>query len=254
VPDPRVLALPRSVRGALEKAEVLAPELSLDAGTQSVLATGISLPEGKTLSSVLPAGLYARLERFFSARGFELARLGTLKPIVLGAQLEVLDYAMSGRPPLDQELIRIATEAGKSIEALEKPEEQVVIFDVLTLEEQIEVLDEGLARLEKVAPGQPSAAEKMVRAYVAGDEKALWTESMAYVDPSDPTDAKFLEAIFTRRDVRFAERIDARLGTRPARRQLFAIGALHLFGPEGVIARLEKRGRTLVRLDGNAEP
>jgi uncharacterized protein YbaP (TraB family) len=94
----------------------------------------------------------------------------------------------------------------------------------------------------------------MVRAYVAGDEKVLWAESMAYVDPSNPTHKKFMDALFTRRNARFAERIEERLAAEPARSYFVAIGALHLFGPDGVIARLEKRGRTLVRLEGNAAP
>lgn len=254
VPDDRVLALPRSVRLALQRADVLATELKADAETQRALVAGLTLPEGQTLTDVAPPELVARLERYVASKGLPFAPFTRLKLVPLGAQLEMLGYLSAKRPALDHDLMQRASQAGKALEALERPEEQIAALDALTPAEQVEVVDEELARLEKLAPDEPGPVEKMVVAYVAGDEKALWAESMAYVDPSDPIDAKFIDALFTRRNARLAERIDKRLAAQPPRKYFVAIGALHLFGPDGVIARLEKRGRTLVRLDGNATP
>lgn len=254
VPDDRVLALPRSVRLALQRADVLATELKADSETQRVLLAGLTLPEGQTLADVAPAPLLARIERYVTAKGLPFERIQHFKLVPIGAQLEMLDYLAAKQPPLDHHLMQLAVQAGKQLDALERPEEQIAALDALTPAEQIQVVDEELARLEKLAPGEPGPVEKMVVAYTAGDEKALWAESMAYVDPSDPVDAKFIDALFTRRNARLAERIDERLSAQPPRAYLAAIGALHLFGPDGVIARLEKRGRTLVRLDGNATP
>ena len=246
VPDDRVLALRR--------ADVLATELEFDLKTQEALRAGLTLPGNQTLSDVVPPELYKRLERYFTSRGAPLASFQRLKLVPLGAVLEMAGYRGGNRVALDEMLIADARRAGKPVEGLERAEEQLAALDALTPAEQLKVLDEELAELEKLAPGEPGPIEKMVRAYVAGDEKALWAESMAYVDPGDPVDAKFVDALFTQRNVRFAERIDQRLSAQPARAYFVAIGALHLFGPDGVIARLEKRGRTLVRLDGSATP
>jgi uncharacterized protein YbaP (TraB family) len=254
VPDDRVLALPRSVRLALQRADVLVTELVFDARTEQVLLAGLTLPGGKTVADVLPAPVLARLERYLQRKGLALEVVERFKLVALGAQLEVLDYLSSRRLPLDRRLMELASQAGKPVEALETPEEQIAALDVLSPAEQVQVFDEELARLEKLEPNEPGPVEKMVVAYVAGDETALWAESMAYVDPADPVDARFVEALFTRRNERFAERIEKRLAARPPRAQLIALGALHLFGPDGVVARLEKRGRTLVRLEGNATP
>jgi uncharacterized protein YbaP (TraB family) len=254
VPDDRVLAQPRSVRLALQRSDVLVTELRFDAETQRVLVSGLSLPEGRALADAAPAPLVARIERYLNGKGLPLAPFQHFKLVALGAQLEMLDYLSARRPALDQQLMQQAKQAGKALDALERPEEQIAALDALTPAEQVQVVDEELARLEKLAPGEPGPVEKMVVAYVAGDEKALWAESMAYVDPADPVDAKFIDALFTQRNARLAERIDQRLSAQPPRAYFVAIGALHLFGPEGVIARLEKRGRTFVRLDGNATP
>jgi len=254
VPDDRVLALPRSVRIALRRADVLVAELKLDAHTQQVLQAGLALPDGQTLDDLLPGPLRERLVRYLASKGIDFEPLKRWKLIALSAQLEVLDYLRSGGEALDQYLMKKAAQQGKPIQALETAEEQIAALDSLTAQEQVTVFDEELERLEKHAPDEPTPVERMVRAYVAGDEKALWAESMAYVDLSNPTHVKFMDALFTRRNAHFAERIDAKLGDEPARSYFVAIGALHLFGPDGVIARLEKRGRTLQRLGGNAAP
>jgi hypothetical protein len=254
VPDDRVLALPRAVRLALKRADVLATELRNDAETQRVLVAGLTLPQGQTLADAAGPVLHGRLERYLASRGLSLAPFERLKLLPLGAQLEVLDYLSAKRPPLDHHLIQLAVQSGKELDALERPEEQIAALDVLTTTEQIDVIGEELSRLEQQATGAPSPVEKMVRAYAAGDEKELWAESMAYIDPDDPAHARFLDAVFTRRNARLAERIEQRIGAQPPRSYFVALGALHLFGPDGVIARLEKRGRVLVRLDGNATP
>jgi hypothetical protein len=254
VPDERVLALPGAVRLALERADVLLTELKNDAETQGILVAGLTLPQGRTLADVAPPELRARIERYLTRKGLPPEPFLRLKLVPLGAQLEVLDYFQAQRLPLDHHLMQLAEQAGKPLEALERPEEQIAALDALSPEEQIQVVGEELARLEALEPGEPGPVEKMVVAYVAGDEKKLWAESMAYVDPEDPVDARFVDAVFTQRNVRLAERIERRLAAQPPRAYFAALGALHLFGPDGVIARLEKRGRTLVRLDGNATP
>jgi hypothetical protein len=254
VPDDRVLALPRSVRIALRNSDTLLVELQLDEHAKQVLQTGLSLPAGQTLDGVLPVELRARLERYLASKGLPFEAFKRLKLIALAAQIEVLDYLGSKRAALDLQLMQQATQQHKPILALEQPEEQIAALDSITFEEQVAVFDEELERLEKQAPDEPTPVEKMVRAYVAGDEKVLWAESMAYVDLSNPTHVKFMDALFARRNARFAERIEARLEAEPARSYFVAVGALHLFGPDGVIARLEKRGHTLVRLEGNAAP
>jgi hypothetical protein len=254
LPDDRVLALPRAVRLALQRADVLVTELDLDAKTQAALVAGLSLPAGHSVSSLLPAELRARLERFLASRGLGLQPFERFKLLALGAQLEALDYLDARRPPLDPYLMELAAGQRKAREALETPEEQIAAFDALSLGEQIAVLDEGLAALEKRPAGEPSPAEKLVRAYVAGDEQALWAESMTQFDADDPAHRKFFDVVIARRNTVLAQRIDALLERRPARAYFVAIGALHLFTPDGVIALLEKRGRTLQRLDGNDSP
>ena len=58
----------------------------------------------------------------------------------------------------------------------------------------------------------------------------------------------FLDALIDQRNRKMADGIDARLRAHPERSFFFAIGSLHIPGPEGIEALLTKRGHTLIRV------
>jgi uncharacterized protein YbaP (TraB family) len=254
VPDARVLALPARVERAFDSAQVFCGEVPLDAATQHKLAQGAQLPPGQTLRELVPGPLYLRADRFLRARGWSIQLFEAQKIWVLATSLGVLDYlrAMASTPPLDLMLYQRAAAAGRQLDALETVEEQLALMDSIDRAGQVSLLEQTLAELESVPPQAPGPVEKLVRAYVAGDEAELMRTALEYADPDDPLTREFLDAMIDRRNQRMAAEIDRRLrapaGAAPRRAWFFAIGSLHLPGPEGVVALLVKRGHALERL------
>ena len=72
--------------------------------------------------------------------------------------------------------------------------------------------------------------------------------AFAYADLEDPQTIRFLEALLDRRNEKMAAGIEARLAANPDRSYFFAIGSLHMPGPEGILALLTKRGYTIERV------
>jgi uncharacterized protein YbaP (TraB family) len=256
VPDERVLALPRSVRLALGRSDVVVTEVLLDADSQMQAAQAALLPVGKGLSEILPPELYARARSYLEARGLPIEAFEQQKVWAVAMQLTLLEYLpqLATRPPLDLLLFRTAKENGKQVDALETPEEQIALMDGIGTAGQLSMLEQTLGYLEAVKPGDPHPVERLLRAYLKGDGDELVTISLEYADLDDPATQQFLDAAIHERNASMAATILAKLAARPDLSYLFAIGALHVPGPEGVKARLEKDGRTMTRLGGNDTP
>jgi hypothetical protein len=262
VPDARVTALPDAVQRAFDAAQVFCGEVPLDSAAQQRMARGAQLPAGQSLRQLLPAPLYERAQRLLASKGFPIQAFDGQKIWVMATTLGVLDYlrAMPSSPPPDLLLYQRAASAGKQLDALETIDEQLQLMDSIDRAGQISLLEQTLAELESVPPGAPGPVEKLVRAYLRGDEQELMRTAFEYADPDDPLTRRFLAAMIDERNHKMAQAIDARLrrerarqrpaggGAEPARSYFIAIGALHIPGPEGVEALLAKRGYDLERL------
>ena len=256
VPDERALALPRAVRLAFGRSDVVVTEVLLDESVQAEAARALLLPEGERLGEILPAGTYARARAYLEKRGLPIAAFEQHKVWVLATQLALLDYRtqFKARPPLDLLLFQRAKERNKQVDALETHEDQIALMDGIGTDGQISMLQQTLGYLEAVQPDEPHPVERLLRAYLEGDEDALVSVSLEYADLDDPTTQKFLDAAIHGRNASMAATILQKLEGRPDLTYFFAIGALHIPGPEGVKARLEKSGRTVTRLGGNDTP
>ncbi len=256
LPDERALALPRSVRLALDRADVVVTEVLLDAASQQQAARAALLPADQKLSEILPPELHARTRAYLAARGLPIEAFEQQKVWAVAMQLTLLEYLpqLAMRPPLDLLLFRTAQQRGKRVDALETPAEQIALMDGIGTEGQLSMLRQTLGYLEAIGPGDPHPVERLLRTYLAGDGDALVSVSLEYADLEDPATRQFLDAAIHQRNARMAATIIEQLEARPDDAHFFAIGALHIPGPEGVQARLEKSGRTLTRLAGSDTP
>ena len=72
-PDERVLKLPASVRKALGASDAVYTEIPMDPESQMKAGAQAMLAGDQTLKEILPAELYARVEKLFDLRAAELA-------------------------------------------------------------------------------------------------------------------------------------------------------------------------------------
>ncbi len=246
VPDPRLAPIEARMRDLAASSDLVLTEIPMDPATQVRMSPLLMLPKGKTLKDVVPADVHARVERAFVSRGLPFGPLSTLKPWVIGAQVALIDrlLVMATREPLDAVIFN----AAKAAEGLETPEEQVAGLDSLTRAEQTHLLASTLDLLDKYRKEGLDPVEQLLAPYVDGDALRLYAAVRESYDPSNPVDAKVVKRLFDDRNVRFAQRIDARLRREEGKSIVVAIGAGHLIGPGSVVELLGKKGWKLERV------
>jgi uncharacterized protein len=244
IPDARVLALPEIATKSLNSADVFCGEVPLGAATDQAVQARMDLPEGQTLYDLLPPELCQRTDRYLRSKGLSLRPLAGKQIWVVTSMLEVLDFMwdLLLRPPLDVKLHDLAKLHGKELLGLETVEEQMAIFETMTAEEQIRWLERTLDTLEQIGPDQPSPAKQAVELYLRGDETELLKLLMEDYDPGDELSRRLFDRLVTQRNERMARRIQALLAARPDQSIFFAVGAGHLAGEDGVVARLRSAG------------
>lgn len=250
LPDDRVLALPAVVNTAFDASDVVCTEIPLDMETQMKAAAAFMLPGEETLTDILPEDLYKRTDAFLQARGLSLGMLQKFKVYAIAIQLMLLDYLpdLATKKPLDATLYERAIAEGKVTDGLETVDEQIAVFDALTTDDQIELLDDTLDYMEKAQESGKPVTERIVDAYLQGDGKALWDTMHEYMDPDKDVYKKFMKLALSDRNRRLADRIVQRLKENPGKSYFFAIGAGHFDRDDGILALLEKSGYEVTRL------
>jgi uncharacterized protein YbaP (TraB family) len=238
--DPGVVNLAAPVRQAFDQADAVTLEVTLDVQSLLDLAQALLLNEGGTLDALLDAALYARAVEAMAGQGIPDSMVARMKPWAVAVTLMT--------PPtetgvvLDQVLYQKALADGKPVDGLETVAEQVGLFDSLTLEEQIELLQDTLDHLPEIE----RMLDEVRQAWLQRDLARLVEINAAILRDSDPQfAATFNQRIILDRNHRMVERMQARLR---AGGRFIAVGALHLPGREGLLELLEQRGYRLTRL------
>lgn len=251
VPDERVRALGPAVRQALAGSAVLYTEVRLVPGTRENLVAAASRGRAvpPPLRERLPDDLYLRLERYLALKGLPVRAFDKQEIWALASALPLLDYLqrLQTEPVLDEYLAELAREWGMRSDALETVTEQVQVFRDVEPGAQVRLLDRTLSQLERDEARGTSAVEELVQAYLSGREDAL-LEQLTSGEPGDEENAALMKRMLDDRSATMAERIQAELSETPGEARFFAIGAGHLPGADGVVARLRAAGHQVRRI------
>lgn len=250
---PAVTKLPPRVMAALHASDAVFTEIPMDPPTLVKMTPHLFLPDGETLDQVLPPEL---LE---GAKGAVKA-IDPKLPFDLFSRMQVWAFAAGlagledqikhpGALAQDMMIFQRGALDGKEVGGIETPEEQIAIFNELTLEEQIEMLRDGLQQMREIREGGQSPTQMLVDLYLTGDLDALGVELNKWLDPDGSAlSAKLVERLLTRRNRLMAERIAAKLRTEAGTTFFFAVGAAHLYGPTGLIELLKEEGLEVTRV------
>lgn len=251
LPSTRLATFPTALETAMNEADVVLTEVPMTPESQAAAAAAMTLPAGKTLADGLPPLLYADVAATFGARGVPVSSLQNLKPWVVTLQLAVVDRLgeLAKGKALDAEVYDRALLAGRKVGGLETVNEQLSVFDALTQVEQIEMLGQMLEYRGRMQAARRDVLRELMDAYVAGDETLIDGLTRDAYDPDDALSVKLFKRLFTDRNRRMVTRMLAR--TRAARNQtyLFAVGAGHLVGQQGIVAQLEGLGLKVERVE-----
>lgn len=242
---PGVLTFPLrpEIESALNQAPCIAKELPLNAPvTVTSMMRSFLLPEGKVLSDQLTPEVRIRLKGFLEKYRYPASKLDRCKVWLAADTIPVL-AAMSSPPrdfgsaskSLDAYLIERALLRKVPMLGIEKVIEQITAKERLTNAEQqallIEVLD--------VDDNLKEAEQWMIQQFKNGDIETL---RVGFLDKNSHIAAHrkaYEKFVFSRNETQ-AERIDEMV--RNDSKCVFAMGALHLGGDDGVIRLLKMRG------------
>lgn len=209
------------------------------------------LPEGQTLKGVLSESEHSRLSKCHK----EVIGVGLDNPTVQG-MVERMTPAtitnnltialcmknshreIANQNTIDTHLQRVAKESGKPTIGLETMSLQAKILFSMPMERQVELLMCLVDNLEYYTIQTASLSD----AYYAQDIKKIQEVMEATIGTSCDSTPEEKNRLINNRNLNWAKQMPAIMGTKPT---LFAVGAAHLPGQDGIIQLLRNAGYTV---------
>ncbi len=238
VGTPDLYPLPAAIMDAWQQADRLIVETDLGAITPAQrqrIAQLSQLPAGETLERQLPAALYAQAMDKSRRYGLEPALVAGWQPWFLGLTLTQMALLHSGYQPelgVDSHFLALAARSGRPILGLEQADEQFAYLAALGQHEPL-FLATALAQLDQIGVQLP----RLVAAWRSGDQSSL--RRLLSEEMGPPALAAELERqLLVARNHRWLPH----LLSLPGGQSFLVVGALHLPGPDGLLALLRQQG------------
>jgi len=240
--DPRILNLPLLVRQSLNHSTryVMEVKLQPDLGMVATMMAAMLLPEGQTLDKLMGAEQYQRVSELALRYGMPDSSLRKMKPWAVATTLAL--PKSNGAEILDLKLDQLAKKQGLITYGLERVEEQLDIFDGLSMEDQVALLIDTVDNHPRIV----TEMERLTEAYLARDLAAIWAiQEESKTEGNIELNQRLMERMLDERNQRMVTRMLPHLKQG---RAFVAIGALHLPGELGVLNLLKQQGYRISRV------
>ncbi len=174
----------------------------------------------------------------------EMAELSGIPPArfndteTWGAAIMLARVGAVGEPRNGVDRYILSRFEGRPTYGFELAREQLGIFDALAEEDQRALLEGTVEEWE----ASKEDRGHLTRAWLSGDDAALEAATTTGI----MADPELRAALLVDRNTKWLRNVLVHLGDRE--RPLFAVGAAHLIGPDGLPAMLEERGYTVTRV------
>ncbi|MBO6717243.1 MAG: TraB/GumN family protein [Rhizobiaceae bacterium] len=249
--DPRVVSLPERASEAFDQARLVVIETTDILDPAKMTAAMMAQPElmmftgSETLSSLIAEEDHAMVSKALAERGIPLATVEKMKPWIIAALVALpaceLARKAAGGDVLDEQLAADAMAAGKELAGLETAVSQLEAMASLPMSLHID----GLVETLRLGDRMDDVMETMIQLYLAGETGLFWPFFHAVLPESDDETgayADFQETMVVARNRGMAESAMPMIREGGA---FIAVGALHLPGPEGLVALLRDSGLTV---------
>ena len=233
VDDPRITRLHPKIKKAIARSHSMTLEIVPDPQTLQASMTRMFYTNGQTLKKAVGDKLYKKATAAMASHGMPPQMVDIMKPWAVMMTLSV--PKQNSGEFLDLKLYNIATQRGMKTHALETYEEQLSIFDNMSLRDQKKMLSHTLTDLHEL----PAQFEKLRRAWLARDLEELENISSAQLPGDDPAGERLMSNLLDKRNHKMLQRMQVRLKEGKA---FIAVGALHLAGKDGLLTLLEQQG------------
>ncbi|MEZ5996653.1 MAG: TraB/GumN family protein [Hyphomonadaceae bacterium] len=235
------------VREALDESEEIWTELIIspaeDARTQTLAQQLGRAEPGRPLSSWLTPEEMERLNAATDRLGLPRGALEGYKPWIAALTLTVLPLTQAGYDPqsgVDRAVDAYGDAAGKTMRALETPEQQLGFLAGLSPDLQREMLDEAIDQSGDVV----AMVDAMSAAWERGDDAAL---AQAVIEDTRSKYPELYQTLFVDRNNAWMQVLTREL--EGAGVDFVAVGAGHIVGPEGLAAQMRARGYRVERVN-----
>lgn len=235
IQDENVFAFDSIIYEKLAACDAFAMELIMDDIQPSVLRKSMLMEEG-SIKDYLTDEEYEILDSvMLEATGQSLALFLKMKPFFLSSQIMQAQMPKDMPVALDLHFLDKARKANKKVYGIEELEDQIGAIDALSIEDQMEMLMEGITDTSSI--NSMEQFDNLMQAYIAQDLDSIFKISTDTALPSE-----FNKEFLIKRNKKMAKQI-IRFSKKHS--TFSAIGAAHLPGPKGVIRHLRKRGYTV---------
>ncbi len=155
-----------------------------------------------------------------------------------GAAIMLAQVDAPGRPRNGVDRALIADFDGRDVRGLETARGQLGVFDTLAAQDQRDLLEGTIAEWA----ASRDDPERLLRAWLSGNAQVLERATTEGI----MADSELHAALLVDRNNRWMDELLPILEAEP--KPFIAVGAAHLFGPEGLTVMLEDAGYTLERL------
>lgn len=249
--------LSATVQAAFKDAETVLFELPPQEMGSPATATAMAMSraalrgDGKTLAEEIGPELDGKLGAWAAANSDALATSGLsasllqrFEPWFVALLISNIEMAKLGLDPalgLDAHFVAEAAKAGKPGAGLETGAQQIALLDGMSGDEQRQLLRESLAEADEAK----ARTEALHAAWRRGDDKYLWREMGLEMRREYPA---LYRRINVERNDAWLPALQARLDAPGSDDTLVVVGALHLLGEDGVVAKLRAKGYKIERL------
>lgn len=234
--------LPAPIEQAWKQSDVLILETDMrdiSANESAQIATMSQLPAGSTLATTLPPALYQQTLKQTRLYGLPDAQINQMQPWVVAITLTQQALQRAGYQPelgVDEHFASQAMRLGTPIRGLERVPEQFAYLAGLSQQED----DFLQATLEQIGT-MDAEVPKLLQAWQAGDGPAL----QKLLSQEQGTSAALQEYMERRLLKERNHNWLPKLLAMPEKNQFLVVGALHLYGPDGLLTLLRQQGYQL---------
>lgn len=234
------------VRAAIDESGEVWTELMMtpeaDQQTQ-VLALRLGAAEpGRPLSSWLTPEENASLNAVTTRLGMPQGALEAYRPWLAALTLTLAPLMQAGYDPasgVDRSIDVYSDNAGKTMRALETPEQQLTFFATLSAEAQREMLREAINESETIT----AMIGDMSAAWEQGNERAL---ERAVIDDTRVEYPELYQMLFVDRNNAWMTELTREMEDSGV--DFIAVGAGHIIGSDGLVAQFRARGYRVERV------
>lgn len=241
--EPDLFPMHEKIEQAYVESDVVVPEIDLfnvEMAEMNKLQMELGTYQDETnLEDHLPEETYQEVETFFMDRGFPMGVIDTYKPwLVSNMVSQLMVQELGFTEGVDMYFLSKAQADDKEIIALETPRDQLGIFADLSMDYQVQMLEESLIDINTYEQD----LQQLIDIYKSGNVDDLLDVLFETDAARSVEEEAYMEALNDNRNYGMAEEITKFLESGEDQTYFVIVGSLHLILEPHVISILEEEG------------